>query len=316
MICAYLLWYALRLSFVEPEPAKPVKVLDQSNSKSALSPIVSARAENIQDDQILEQPANADTPPVLVECRDAIITLISKSEKPLELCVDSRDVIQDGSSRTYQFSAKSAEKYALKIRANGTVIEAVELWGEKSVFARCETDQCVGIVIGKRDATGSRGVKIDASLFSANLDDERSSDPITIRADLKTKPDHEVAALTCPGQGVTMIGSDNSSVSFCPLGGNGFSATEDGSSITYQFTNLEGEMVTVAVDQSEAIKKIGFDGDRLFCVSEECSGAQILAPNEKGERIFSFYGVMLREAGAGESLVLNGTLKLQPLSLN
>ena len=74
-------------------------------------------------------------------------------------------------------------------------------------------------------------------------------------------------------------------------------------------------MISVTVNESQVIQKIGFDADRLFCVAENCSGAAISSPNEKGERIFSFSGTMLREfGGENEMVILNGTLILQPIN--
>lgn len=316
LICVYLLWDVIRSSFNEPELARPVRVLDQFVSNTPFEPAALASAETVEPNQAVEAPSDASTPPPLpVECRDEIITLTSKSDEAKKLCVESRDVIQNGASRNYRFRTSGAGKFELRVRANGTAIEAVELDGAKSGPVSCEAEQCSGIVIGKRDATGRRNIKIDMFFSIANPKDDAAGDSIGIQANLKTKPDHEVAALTCVGQGVTLIGSDNSSINFCPLGGNGFSATEDGSSTTYQFRNLENEMITVTVDESQAIKKIGFDEDRLFCANENCIGASISVPNEKGERIFSFSGTMLQGiGGANETVILNGTLILQAIS--
>jgi hypothetical protein len=312
----YGLWSVLSDSFVEPNSPPRVHIAKSGAVVSQVASMIVASAETTASDAVNESSVSAsNSSAAAVTCRDDEIKLSKANGADEMLCVESSDIIQNGESRVYRFNAQGKEAWVLNVLTTGTTIESVEFTSNKSGAFRCESDQCAGIAIHKRDATGRRTISFDAKLASNQPVDPTSGTGVVIRALLKAKHDQDVAALTCSSQGVTMIGSNNWTIHFCPLGGNGFSADEDGSNLIYQFRNLEGETITIHVDKDESIKKVGFDEERLVCLTALCAGIQISPPNANGERIVNFSGLMLSPIDSnGESLTLNGSLILQPIN--
>ena len=238
-----------------------------------------------------------------------MFTVTFSPGKGEEVCVDTRSTIQNGGSRAYRFTFLGENAKILSVNATGTAIDHVELTLASGKRFLCEAEGCTGVVIGKRNAEGKRVIGLDSTLKLEA--DSGATESATISAKLNTMRDQDVSGLACIGQGVTLIGSDNSSVDFCPLGGHGFSMTEEGSKI-FHFSNLENEEIRIEVGEDESLRKISFGGDDLACTAESCTGFSITPPNAKGERVLTFAGTVLTSRlASGETITLNGTL-LQP----
>lgn len=200
----------------------------------------------------------------------------------------------------------------LSVNVTGFSVDSVELTlagGKRFLF---EAEASLGVAIGKRNAEGTRVISLDSTLKPAAEGGAQES--ATILAKLSTMRDQDIPGLTCTGQGVTLIGSDNSSVNFCPLGGHGFSMTADGAKI-FNFRNLESEEIRVEVGEDESLKRISFGNDEFTCTAESYAGFSIAPPNEKGERAFTFAGTILPSSqDDGATTTLNGVLIQQAIS--
>ena len=308
----YLLWNWLQSAFFVIEPQAHERNLQIFSQKATIVPSEPVPLDRVAGTVTADTPQSNDTTAVADSCVEEKIRVRAGAvNDEIVLCVVSRQVIQDGEARTYQYRAGDKAAWSLDVRVRGLIIESAELRNAKNALYRCENESCQGVTITKRDSMGRRHVKIDATLPSSETG---TDEPVQVSADLTTKPDRDVSGLACTGPSVTITGNDNSSIEFCPLGGIGFSSNEEGTDMVYSFRNFEGEAITVSVDATYSVRKVGFDDDRLSCVAEQCAGAAISELNEKGERTFNFFGVTLRNESNSESLLLNGTFVLPPIS--
>lgn len=220
-------------------------------------------------------------------------------------CIGPLSTIQNGSVRTYRVDTRNSTFQSLRIDAIGTRVLRVAV-GD----FLCKESSCKGVSIGRHDVHGIRVIRLqEAPLTSAD-----SNESLLVSGELRTRPENEVAAASCPGQGVSVVTSDSSTSWFCPNGGAGFELGDD-SVKTYRFTNLDGVSILVALDDQQRLKQVRWEGDEtLACRSGDCGGMRVSAPGADGERKFTFAGTTLIETSSGQrNAVLNGTLIVPPL---
>jgi hypothetical protein len=254
----------------------------------------------------VQQTAGASAP-VQAPCKGQLLDVRS-DELTHSVCVGATSTLQNGGVRVYRVESLSGPGYTLRIEAAGSSILSAALGIDGEKVFRCDRKACAGLEIGRHDVESVRVISLN-QVALANTRDER----VTVSGRLQTMPEDQVPGLACTGQGVSIITSDSSSMTFCPKGGAGFEIGNDGNR-TYRFTNLDGASLLVAVDQDHRARRVEYQGDvALICSSSTC-GVQISAANSAGERTFTFAGTTLLEVSTGQSnAVLNGTLLVPPL---
>jgi hypothetical protein len=238
---------------------------------------------------------------------------VSERGSARAVCVESVEVDQNGSVRSYRASLGKSPSRWLRIDAIGSRVLAAAIEGEGGLDFRCR--DCGGIRIGTRDVQGARVIQLEGARLMPQFSVGAASDGgVQLDGQLRTPPEEQLASLACTDQGVTIVTSESSSSSFCPRGGAGFEMAGDGTK-SYKFTNLDGESIRVAVDESERVRRVEYQGEAtLVCGSPACASVRISEPGPSGERTFTFSGTTLTEVSKAESnAVMSGTLLLPPL---
>ena len=263
-------------------------------------------------DEVASETAKAATPVSTCSGQQLEVALDGDSES---VCLGTLTTKHNGSVRSHQVSTLTAPQRWLRVEvAGGTILSAA--WGSASrPDFHCEAAACKGLTISRRDARGARVMTLERTALvrtqSSGMPSEKNSLRLSGHIEI---PPEELPALACADQGVSIVTSDSSSQTFCPLGGAGFEIGDDGNK-RYRFTSLDGESILVATDEEQRIEQVQFEGEvSLACRSFECSSVRISMADVEGARRFTFSGTTLIETDSGQSnAVLNGSLILPPL---
>lgn len=226
-------------------------------------------------------------------------------------CLGTLVTKYNGSVRSHQVATIGAPQRWLRVEVAGSTILSAAWGNDQRPDFHCQGTECKGITIGRRDARGARVMTLAGTQLRPTAANEtpylRLSGQLTI-------PPETLPEFACAEQGVSIVTSDSSSQTFCPLGGAGFEIADDGTR-RYRFTSLDGESIVVATDQDQRIRQVQFDGEiSLACQSFGCGSVRISTADAEGAQRFTFAGTTLLDTDSGQSnAVLNGTLILPPL---
>lgn len=285
-------WFALRETPVAESAPGTTQAAVEAPSEPAAAAPDAAEARSV--------PAACDGPELKLALATGVETV----------CAGPLATIQNGSIRQYRVETTSAPARWLRIEAMGSQVfsAAIGSAGARAPEFLCKEADCKGISISRHDVQGIRTISLSEARLTAG------EDAVLVTGELRTQPEDQVAAASCPNQGVSIITSDSSASSFCPNAGAGFEVGNDGNR-TYRFTNLDGASLLVALDDAERVKQVRYEGDdTLVCKSGSCGQIDVSPTDAEGQRTFTFAGTTLIETNSGErNAVLNGTLVVPPL---
>ncbi|HEY0943588.1 MAG TPA: hypothetical protein VGE08_26115 [Steroidobacter sp.] len=286
---------------------------DDGEQRSMVSATVELRNERMEPaNEVADEQVEVARP--VVSCRGNQLQVDTNADVE-SVCLGTLTTKYNGSVRSHQVATLATPQRWLRVEVAGGTILSAAWGGELRPDFYCQGAACKGITISRRDARGARVMTLERTQLMRAPSNEMSSVQASLQLSGQlTIPPEELPEFACADQGVSIVTSDSSSQTFCPLGGAGFELADDGTK-RYRFTSLDGESIVVATDQDQQIRQVQFDGEvSLACRSFGCGSVRISAADVEGARRFTFAGTTLIDADSGQTnAVLNGSLILPPL---
>lgn len=241
-------------------------------------------------------PRAEDSPP----CTAADAARWSDARDSGALCFGAAEGVQEGSAWRLDFASASAGT-SLTVHLQGTEVLRLDLAHAGRRY-HCADAECIGAAA----ALDARNTALTITLEGVSLlggDGAR----LDLDARLQGRLPERTAQLCPGGEGLSWSYSDGHEQAFCPQGGRGLGALQDGS-LAYLFRALDGRALALRRSDEGVVKGMETADAAFACAP--CSGLWI--STEAGGDRLSFAGVQLAGRGeaADQSLLLNGSLSL------